>query len=236
MTPQPSSCESANQAADLAIQKFGGSDRDKKAFLIVIEFLDQFPERLSLRGKLANPHSINLYIKLADKFFKARNKMEGPKPPETIPDDMVSYILQIYFDFLQLDLKKIKIEHQLSMAAENMVGALLERYVGTTLEDYGWAWCSGDFIHAVDMIKKKSDGSWTLLQIKNRDNTENSSSSAIRKNTNITKWFRSFSKKNVNNWAIFPDEETRHLFSEEGFKAFVKNYLLKARALNPKQS
>ncbi|MBX3708277.1 MAG: SinI family restriction endonuclease [Gammaproteobacteria bacterium] len=225
--------ELAQQAADLAAQKFGSTEKDKKAFFLVVEFLEQFPERLShARGKVPSPDSVDFYIKLADKFFKARQKVDGPKPPETVPDDMVSYILEVYFDFKQQDLDRIKREHLLSMAAENIVGALLERYIGSVLEDHGWVWCSGNFIKAIDMIKKKSDGSWVLLQVKNRDNTENSSSSAIRQGSTITKWFRSFSRKNATNWDIFPDEETRSLLSEEGFKDFVKDYLTKAKILD----
>jgi hypothetical protein len=227
--------ELATQAAHLATQSLDGTEGDQKAFLLVMEFLDQFPERLSLKTKLPSPDTLERYVKLAHAFFKARNKIVTPKMPETIPDEMVSHILQVYFDVKLTDLERIKIEHQLCMAAENMVGALLERYIASILENHGWAWCSGDFVHAVDMIKKQDDHSWELLQIKNRDNTENSSSSAIRKGTNINKWFRSFSKKKGTNWSIFPDEETRGLFSEEGFQAFVSHYLLSAKTASPEQ-
>src|SRR5437667_9692569 len=115
------------------------------------------------------------------------------------------------------------------MGVENVVGGLTERYIGMTLEAHGWEWCSGDFIKAVDMIKKNSDDTWLLLQVKNRNTTENSSSSAIRTGTEIKKWFRSFSTKTATNWAAFPDKETCHLLSEDGFKAFVKSYLLSAK-------
>ena len=221
----------ASEAADLSIQKFGGTARDKKAFLLVMEFLGQHPERLSMKSKLIDQESLEYYLKFSNRFFQTRYKVEGPKPPATIPDTMVSYILEVYFDYPGVDNPRISKEHQHSMAAENMVGSLLERYIGTILEDHGWAWCSGDFIKAVDMVKKNPDGTWLLLQVKNRDNTENSSSSAIRSGTIIKKWFRSYSKKSRTNWETFPDTETVHLLSEEGFKEFVKNYLLNAKSI-----
>ena len=71
-------------------------------------------------------------------------------------------------------------------------------------------------------------GEWRLLQIKNRDNSENSSSMAIRKGTSIEKWFRSFSKKTDTNWDQFPDENVKGLVSEEGFRAFVREYLARS--------
>lgn len=220
------------QAVNQSINKFGGTSIDRHSFLMILEFLEQHPGQLSLRGKKINVDTFEYYLKLSDCFFKARAKIEGPKPPETIPDNMVSYILEMFFNYSKLETEKIKIEHQHSMAAENMIGFLLEKYIGTTLENYGWAWCSGDFIRAIDVIKKNPDGSWYLLQIKNRDNTENSSSSAIRSGTMIQKWFRGFSKKKGTNWEAFPDAETRHLLSEDGFKEFVRNYLLKAKELS----
>ncbi|MFZ2314845.1 MAG: SinI family restriction endonuclease [Gammaproteobacteria bacterium] len=227
--------ELIEQAASEAMQKFNGKEPDKRAFVTIMEFVDQFPDRVSWRrGVKPDTGALDYYTRLADKFFRTRYKVEGPKAPTTEPDSMVSYILEVYFDYSEVDTQRVKVEHQLSMAVENMVGALLERYIGMTLEAHGWVWCSGDFIKAVDMIKKKNDGTWLLLQVKNRNNTENSSSSAIRVGTEIKKWFRSFSKKSTTNWEAFPDEETRHLLSEDGFKAFVKAYLLSAKNTNKK--
>src|SRR6059058_3167229 len=55
----------------------------------------------------------------------------------------------------------------------------------------GWIWCSGTSVKAVDFIHyDEKNNEWNLLQVKNRDNTENSSSSKIRDNTTIKKWFR----------------------------------------------
>ena len=219
----------SEQAADESIAKFGGTELDKKSFLTVLEFLEQYPGSLSIKKGNPSLDDPKLLSQLSNRFFKTRAKINGPKPSKTVPDDMVSYILEIYFDYSFNEIQRIKTEHKDSMSAENIIGFLLEKYIGNILENHGWTWCSGDFVHAIDFIKKGTSGKWHLLQIKNRVNSENSSSSAIRAGTNIQKWFRSFANKNATNWDTFPDEETRHLLSENGFKDFVKNYLLAAR-------
>src|SRR6202453_1801536 len=64
----------------------------------------------------------------------------------------------------------------------------------------GWIWCSGTSVKAVDFIHyDEKNNEWNLLQVKNRDNTENSSSSKIRDNTTIKKWFRTYSQRDTTN-------------------------------------
>lgn len=218
-----------NRILDEQIKKHGGTPVDRQSFLTIIEFLDEFPDSLSWRGK-NKPHqdTEEYFYRLSEKFFASRTSTQGLKKPETVPDELVSYILQIYCGYSICETQRIEEEHRWSMAAENIVGDLLERYIGQTLEPYGWSWCSGNFVKAIDLIRKQ-DGEWDMLQIKNRDNTENSSSRAIRSGTKIETWFRSFSKKTEKNWSAFPDEQARNLLSEEGFKSFVKEYLSEAK-------
>jgi len=87
-------------------------------------------------------------------------------------------------------------------------------------------------VRAVDFVKPpvQANGSWRLLQVKNRDNSENSSSSAIRLGTDIEKWHRTFSKRVGSNWAEFPDSALRTHLSETAFKAYVRDYLRALRA------
>lgn len=79
--------------------------------------------------------------------------------------------------------------HFLMMSAENMNGKILEEYLAYVLEDYGWIWCAGETLRACDFFYQDNNGT-ILLQIKNKYNTENSSSSAIREGTTIKKWNR----------------------------------------------
>ena len=77
--------------------------------------------------------------------------------------------------------------HNLWMSAENIQGGLLEEYIASRIEDLGWVWCKGSIVRAVDFMNEDCS---VLLQVKNKYNTENSSSSAIRIGTPIKKWFR----------------------------------------------
>lgn len=162
------------------------------------------------------------YQRLAARYVQGRVPKK-PQAPSTVSDDLVGVVLQHYFAIPAAELPRIQHTHSLSMGAENIVGDLLERYIANCLEPLGWVWCAGATMRSVDFIKppERESGSWTLLQVKNRDNSENSSSSAIRSGTNIQHWHRSFSRKAGSNWAAFPDESVRDQLSEEGFKAFA---------------
>jgi len=82
--------------------------------------------------------------------------------------------------------------HNLFMSAENVQGALLEEYINSVVSKHGWIWCKGNTLRAVDFCTP--DGK-RLLQIKNKSNSENSSSSNIRSGTTIEKWFRLGTRK-----------------------------------------
>ena len=73
------------------------------------------------------------------------------------------------------------------MSAENIQGNLLEEYIAQKVRPYGFIWCEGNVLRAIDFCN--TDGS-LFLQIKNKSNTENSSSSNIREGTSIEKWYR----------------------------------------------
>lgn len=79
--------------------------------------------------------------------------------------------------------------HFLFMSAENMNGSILEEYLAYVLEPENWIWCVGSVYRAVDFCYLEGDTP-KLLQVKNKYNTENSSSSAIREGTAIEKWNR----------------------------------------------
>ena len=194
----------------------------------VVRFLTRHPEAASaMRGSSAPAVGTAEYVRRQAGAFAQARDPRAPKPPETVPDEMVSVILVSYFGIAQADAERAKREHLLSMGAENMVGDLLERYLASVMEPKGWIWCSGSVVKAVDFIKPPSAqrGAWRLLQVKNRDNSENSSSSAIRVGTEIEKWHRTFSKKAGSNWGAFPDSNLRNALSEKAFVDFVRAYL-----------
>lgn len=53
--------------------------------------------------------------------------------------------------------------HNLFMSAENVQGNLLEEYISVSTRPYGWIWCAGNTLRAIDFCS--SDGA-VLLQIK----------------------------------------------------------------------
>lgn len=79
--------------------------------------------------------------------------------------------------------------HNLYMSAENVQGNLLEEYINENAEPLGWIWCAGNALQAIDFCNYNGT---VLLQIKNKYNSENSSSSKIRDlvGVDIEKWHR----------------------------------------------
>ena len=188
-------------------------------------FLDENPESLSWRGRdrptIYDTEGLN---KLAKKFVNSFSRSDFPVAPNTVPDELVSLVMEIGFGYAKSDCERIKVEHQHSMGAENCVGALLERYLDSKLRAKGWACCYGEYINKIDFVCQTKDG-WYALQIKNRDNSENSSSKAVRDNTDIQKWFRTFSKTGKTNWDNLPPLMSDCGFSECDFIAFTYGYL-----------
>lgn len=111
---------------------------------------------------------------------------------KTCSDPALAKIVKIACSLDDDEIEEMEKAHNLFMSAENIQGELLEEYIAQNVEDYGWIWCSGNTLRAVDFCKR--DGS-ALLQVKNKNNTENSSSSAIRNGTKIEKWYRLKTKK-----------------------------------------
>ena len=71
---------------------------------------------------------------------------------------------------------------------------------------------------AVDFIHE--DG--RLLQVKNRSNSENSSSSAVRKGTDIEKWFRIRADRIVYMWDTLNKKCGTDTLSEKSFVQFAQ--------------
>ena len=188
----------------------------------ILNFLIDYPDRLSWRSKnKPNLEQLNGQVQVAERYIKGRRKPSIPSMPKTVPDPATSLVLVHFFNYNINDTEKMKLEHQHSMSAENIIGALLEEYIYGIGKDHGWVQCCGSVVKAIDFIKADEKQGWIQLQVKNRDNTENSSSSQVRKGTTILHWFRTKAKTGETNWNNFPDELLRSLLSEEGFHEFV---------------
>jgi len=197
------------------------------SFTTIYKFLREFPDRLSSRKHSASSiQDTSVIADLATTYAKAYSSNVLPTPPKTVPDPLVSEVLNIVFGYSGDECELIKVTHQHSMAAENCVGALLERYLDSVLSEHGWVYCAGDFVKAIDFIlRDEKVGMWRALQIKNRNNSENSSSKAIRKGTDIEHWYRTIAQSGKTRWDRLPESMKRLGLSELGFVEFVRIYL-----------
>lgn len=203
-------------------------------FSVVGAFLVDNPNLAPRIPRVAEPFgSLASFEHIAGRFVDGR-RPRRPLQPSTIPDPVVSLVMREYFGLGDEFLEQIAREHSLSMGSEGIVGDLLERYIATVLDDQDWIWCSGESVRSVDFLRAVQDTSgehtWQSLQVKNRDNSENSSSSAIRNGTDIAKWYRTKSRTGATMWGSFPVVGASSRLSEGGFQTFVVSYLRQLKA------
>lgn len=190
---------------------------------VVADLLQDNPDLNSVRKKL-DFGSDEYWNHWGSRFLEGRVPRHYSQA-DTVPDPLISLILKDYFKVGAELLESAGEVHSLSMIAENATGELLERYLAAVLEPLGWIWCSGSSIKKIDFVGPLRNGERQLLQVKNRDNSENSSSASVRNGTKILKWFRSKSKTGVTRWGLFPDSMAVKKLSEIEFKNFALNYL-----------
>jgi hypothetical protein len=178
---------------------------------------------LAAKIKAKTPEAIaQTWLKKYDKSYQNRASQRISKLPGTIADPIIQTIIQARLPQLTpAQLHQINYAHRLAMSAENIQGLLLEEFLAEQLLDYGWHCCWGEVIRHVDFCHE--DGS--LLQIKNRNNSENSSSAKVREHYPIEKWFRIKAATGQYEWDFFNDKYKTHRFSEENFIDFVRQVL-----------
>jgi len=153
-----------------------------------------------------------------EKGYRNRISNRASKPPKTIADPIVSVIIGARLPQLTEEhLNQVKYAHRLSMSAENILGMLLEEFLAEQLAEYDWHCCWGATILHVDFCHVNG----SLLQVKNRSNSENSSSSKVRTNRNIEVWYRVDARTGSYQWKYFNDKYNTDRFSEENFIKFV---------------
>ncbi len=139
--------------------------------------------------------------------------------PGTVADPIIEEIIGARIHALSNeDLNKITYAHRLGMSAENILGLILEEYLSENLQEFGWHCAWGETVKSVDFVHE--DG--RLLQIKNRSNSENSSSSAVRHGTEIEKWFRIKADRIEYMWESLNEICGTTNLSEESFVQFVR--------------
>ena len=203
----------------------------------ILDFLSVFPKMYNTgRGKknkkIYDESSTDKKIEIIkDRIKSSTERIYRPSIPPTVPDPVVSLVLEKYYEIENSKINEVSHEHKLSMAAENKVGEYLELFIAHHgCEDKSWVHCVDGMINKVDFIKKENS-KWILLQVKNRSNSENSSSSEIRQyiknndNIEIEKWHRVNAYTGKTNWDKFPDSNFKDYLSEKKFHIFVNKYL-----------
>lgn len=161
------------------------------------------------------------------KGYANRASQRTGQAVQTVPDPMVNKIIATATGLSAGDVKTIIEHHRQGMAAENILGALLEEYIAESVAPHGWHCCWGNALRAVDFCSMRGQ----LLQIKNRDNSENSSSGSVRVDTKIEKWFRIFSKTGETNWLVLQSVTGCSSLSENSFTAFIQRTMAANRRL-----
>jgi hypothetical protein len=177
----------------------------------------------SPKGKVKTAEELaQAWLKKYSAGFTSRISQRISQPPTTVADPIISAIIVAKLKELTLEqLEKINYAHRLSMSAENIQGLLLEEFLAEQLADYGWYCCWGESVKPVDFCN--IDGS--LLQVKNRSNSENSSSSRVRIDRPIEKWYRVNASNGQYRWSQLNDKYGTERFSEENFVLFVQRVL-----------
>ncbi len=154
--------------------------------------------------------------------YEQRISVRSSNLPGTIADPIIDTIIRGRLSQLgNSSINEIMFAHRLSMSAENILGQLLEEYLSENLLQFGWHCAWGATIRSVDFCSERGG----LLQIKNRSNSENSSSSRVRIGTTIEKWYRIDAQTGQYMWTQLNDKFSTGVFSEDAFVGFVNTAL-----------
>ena len=198
----------------------------------ILDFLEEHPRMFSTRKRknIPDPTTKEGKSSIRKTIETSMDKTIIPLTPRTVPDGAVFQIMENYYGVDGSKKEEIEKQHQYAMAAEDVVGALLEEYISSKAIRYNLIKCHGDIVKGTDFIRRENNN-WFLLQVKNRNNSENSSSASIRGFLNkdqgvvIEKWFRTFALTGKTNWENFPDDALCNSLNEKDFRSFVLEYL-----------
>ena len=193
----------------------------QKVFNILLENKQLLPT-LRIRGAVTFDEYIKRWFLAYNRGFESRPSVKVGKESSTIPDEIVKVLMAYHFDLEAEEASKMEAAHAIMMTLENLTGELLEEYLDFRLKEYGWLCAWGSTIRAVDFCHPTKG----MLQVKNSDNSENSSSSSIREGTDIQKWFRRFSRKGGEyNWASLAELTGCDYLSENDFRRYSTEVL-----------
>ena len=205
----------------------------KLIFNVAISDLSLFPN-INMPDTESYEGYLSRWIKGYEDAMNNPPSERSASPKSSCSDPAIKTIVQYATGVDEKTSDEQSNHHNLFMSAENIQGNLLEEFINKEIRKFGWIWCNGNVLRAVDFCFY--DGS-ILLQIKNKSNTENSSSSAIRTGTTIKKWYRLGTRTSggvkipdykwdnlntiINAHSTIPSEKCN--LSEEAYQAFLKD-------------
>lgn len=193
----------------------------------VLDVIAKNPDRApgNVGGALDNEEAlVEKWLKKYRNGFRGRASLRHSNPPGTVADPMIETIIEARLTQLkQPDLHQITSAHRLAMSAENILGLILEEYLAINLKTHRWLCAWGETVKSVDFVNENGE----LLQIKNRSNSENSSSSTVRDGTTIQRGHRIKADRVEYMWDQLNTLcNTTHL-SESEFVGFAKKLIVK---------
>lgn len=154
-------------------------------FSVALQNKDRFPAIV-----LSTPSPSAYIDQWISYYFEATKNLPSKRialPKRSCTDPSIRLIVQISQKKTDRSALLGEKYHNLFMSSENIQGNLLEEFISIKTRCYGFLWCCGNILKSIDFCN--TDGS-LLVQIKNKSNTENSSSSSVREGTKILKWYR----------------------------------------------
>ena len=159
--------------------------------------------------------------------FNNRIVIRVGKEMKTKVDPVLINTFNKFLNQTKIPTQKAVESHRFGMQIENLIGDLVEQYIDSKSDITHWSYCWGKCVKSVDFC----DESNFLLQVKNRSNTENSSSDKVREGTTIVKWFRISANTNKTYWDDLNQKIGKSdLFSEVEFQKYADSMFDK----NPK--
>lgn len=158
-------------------------------FKIILKHHDISPMYKLSKDKCTFNDYIKRWVETYTKACKKIPSKHEAKEKKACSDPAIKIIIQNAMSYCDNEVCKLECYHNLFMSAENIQGKLLEEYIANNIKPFGWIWCKGTTLKSIDFCQ--SDGS-AFLQIKNKYNTENSSSKKIRNglSVKVDGWYR----------------------------------------------
>lgn len=216
-----------NKEELLNIVRTEAGERINDSLMVVANRVIELPEWSCTINIRAGEDATDFMKKWTNKFLNGydnRPSQRTSNPIGTQHDPILDEIISSRINHTtEDDLENIKYGHRLAMSAENIAGGFLEEYIAEELISQGWHCCWGETMKSIDFCNVDDQ----LLQVKNSDNSENSSSKTVRDGTPIKKWFRRFSRTGATNWSALNElvgiQNEDEYLDEESFKTFVRN-------------